>query len=63
MQIFFIDLACNAIDRYKQEFGFVIPGRPILVDDIRVRGVGKGRADLEQSLPRASGLPPADMVT
>ena len=27
--------------RYKQEFGFTIPGRPIIVDDIRVRGKGK----------------------
>uniref|UniRef100_A0A1A8MXN4 5-oxoprolinase, ATP-hydrolysing n=3 Tax=Nothobranchius TaxID=28779 RepID=A0A1A8MXN4_9TELE len=27
--------------RYKKEFGFTIPDRPIVVDDIRVRGCGK----------------------
>lgn len=26
---------------YMKEFGFTIPGRPIVVDDIRVRGCGK----------------------
>lgn len=28
-------------DRYKNEFGFILSGRKIYVDDIRVRGVGK----------------------
>ncbi|KAI2803539.1 hypothetical protein BLOT_007670 [Blomia tropicalis] len=27
-------------EQYKREFGFNIPGRPILIDDIRVRGIG-----------------------
>uniref|UniRef100_A0A3Q0QXW5 5-oxoprolinase, ATP-hydrolysing n=1 Tax=Amphilophus citrinellus TaxID=61819 RepID=A0A3Q0QXW5_AMPCI len=27
--------------RYLKEFGFIIPDRPIMVDDIRVRGCGK----------------------
>lgn len=27
-------------DRYKREFGFVIPDRTICIDDIRVRGIG-----------------------
>ena len=27
--------------RYQQEFGFTIPSRPIVIDDIRVRGVAK----------------------
>ena len=26
---------------YLKEFGFTIPDRPIMVDDIRVRGCGK----------------------
>ncbi|XP_047204899.1 5-oxoprolinase isoform X1 [Girardinichthys multiradiatus] len=33
---------CSAFTkRYLKEFGFTIPDRPILVDDIRVRGCGK----------------------
>jgi len=27
--------------RYQKEFGFVLSGRKIYVDDIRVRGIGK----------------------
>ncbi|KHN74521.1 5-oxoprolinase [Toxocara canis] len=30
-------------EAYKREFGFTIPGREIIVDDIRVRGVGMSR--------------------
>lgn len=33
--------------RYKSEFGFVITGRRIIVDDIRVRGAGKSEAPEE----------------
>jgi len=43
--------------RYKHEFGFVIPDRPILIDDIRVRGVGKSPADEQQTIADAV-LPP-----
>uniref|UniRef100_A0A3Q3MNH3 5-oxoprolinase, ATP-hydrolysing n=1 Tax=Labrus bergylta TaxID=56723 RepID=A0A3Q3MNH3_9LABR len=33
---------CSAFTkRYQKEFGFTIPDRPIMVDDIRVRGCGK----------------------
>uniref|UniRef100_A0A3Q3VZX8 Uncharacterized protein n=1 Tax=Mola mola TaxID=94237 RepID=A0A3Q3VZX8_MOLML len=42
------DQSCRAGDfssaftkRYLKEFGFTIPDRPIMVDDIRVRGCGK----------------------
>lgn len=31
----------SIIFRYKQEFGFTVPGRKICIDDIRIRGVGK----------------------
>lgn len=27
--------------RYQNEFGFILSGRKIYVDDIRVRGIGK----------------------
>eukprot|EP01098_Paradermamoeba_levis_P002844 TRINITY_DN1351_c0_g1_i1.p1 TRINITY_DN1351_c0_g1~~TRINITY_DN1351_c0_g1_i1.p1 ORF type:complete len:682 (+),score=195.46 TRINITY_DN1351_c0_g1_i1:1498-3543(+) len=30
------------VQKYKQEYGFVIHGRPIIIDDIRVRAVGSG---------------------
>ncbi|XP_048862389.1 5-oxoprolinase isoform X2 [Brienomyrus brachyistius] len=35
------DFAAAFAERYLKEFGFTIPGRPIMVDDIRVRGTGK----------------------
>ena len=41
------------LHRYKTEFGFVLQNRDVLVDDVRVRGIGKtefeksDRADLE----------------
>ncbi|CAG8255788.1 unnamed protein product [Penicillium salamii] len=28
--------------QHEQEFGFTLPGRDLIVDDIRVRGIGKG---------------------
>ncbi|KAI8620425.1 Hydantoinase B/oxoprolinase-domain-containing protein [Chytriomyces sp. MP71] len=27
---------------HKQEFGFILPDRPVIVDDIRIRAIGKG---------------------
>ncbi|XP_051872774.1 5-oxoprolinase isoform X2 [Pristis pectinata] len=36
--------------RYMKEFGFVIPERPIVVDDIRVRGCGKSGIRSEQRM-------------
>ena len=31
-------------EQYQREFGFTIHGRPIQIDDIRVRGIGKSKA-------------------
>lgn len=36
--------------RYRSEFGFVIGGRRIIVDDIRVRGLGKTIAPIEKDI-------------
>ncbi|CAG8710240.1 5224_t:CDS:2, partial [Dentiscutata heterogama] len=36
------DFAQTFALQYKQEFGFHFPDRKILVDDIRIRGIGKG---------------------
>jgi len=49
--------------RYKQEFGFVIPGRKILVDDVRIRGIGRTHVDVEHTISRASDEPVSDMVS
>lgn len=38
------------LQRYRSEFGFVIGGRRIIVDDIRVRGLGKTIAPIEKDI-------------
>ena len=35
--------------RYMREFGFIIPERPVVVDDVRVRGTGS-------SIPKKHGM-------
>lgn len=41
----------NAFKRvYKSEFGFVLEGKPVIVDDIKVRGIGKTFDDLGPSI-------------
>ena len=35
------DFASAFIREHKREFSFTFPGRPILVEDVRVRGIGK----------------------
>ena len=35
------DFAQAFIREHKREFAFTFPGRPIVVDDVRVRGIGK----------------------
>lgn len=39
-------------ERYQREFGFTIPGRPIIIDNIRVRGVGKTMIQSDQKLQK-----------
>ena len=48
--------------RYKREFGFTIEGRPIIIDDIRVRGVGKTQAWEEHNIPESKGEPRVEKV-
>ncbi|KAH1001014.1 hypothetical protein HUJ04_013277 [Dendroctonus ponderosae] len=56
------DFLRSFIARYKSEFGFVIAERKIVVDDIRVRGVGKSVAD--QAAPiGASAEAPTPVTT
>ncbi|KAK0077725.1 hypothetical protein PV326_009864, partial [Microctonus aethiopoides] len=51
------------LERYKIEFGFVMPGRRILVNDIRVRGTGKSKIFEESILERVNNLPKVEKVT
>jgi 5-oxoprolinase (ATP-hydrolysing) len=36
--------------QHQQEFGFTLPGRDIIVDDVRVRGIGKTFEGLEKTV-------------
>ena len=40
-----MDYEVEFVARYRREFGFVLTTRSIIVDDIRVRGIGKGFQD------------------
>lgn len=35
------DFKSEFVNQYQQEFGFTLPDRDIIVDDIRIRGIGK----------------------
>ena len=45
------DFRSAFLSRYRREFGFVIADRPIIVDDIRVRGVAKSLVEAEEEIP------------
>lgn len=47
----------NIYCRYKQEFGFIIPDREVLVDDVRVRGIGRSRIDLGSASDKKATTP------
>ena len=38
------------VKQHEQEFGFTLPDRDILVDDVRVRGIGKSFGGLEKTV-------------
>jgi 5-oxoprolinase (ATP-hydrolysing) len=38
------------IKQHEQEFGFTLPGRDIIVDDVRVRGIGRSFEGLENTV-------------
>lgn len=46
------------LKRYRTEFGFVLQNRKIIVDDIRVRGLGKNTTPPEQRIENASNIIP-----
>uniref|UniRef100_A0A670IWM4 5-oxoprolinase, ATP-hydrolysing n=1 Tax=Podarcis muralis TaxID=64176 RepID=A0A670IWM4_PODMU len=51
------DFGAAFATRYQQEFGFTIPGRAVLVDDVRVRGTASSGLGQEEPVP-ASEQPP-----
>lgn len=38
------------VKQHEQEFGFILPDRDVIVDDIRVRGIGKSFEGLEKTV-------------
>ena len=48
--------------RYKTEFGFTIPDRKILIDDVRVRGIGKTEVPEDLILSPSQASPKAEKV-
>ncbi|XP_060532261.1 5-oxoprolinase isoform X2 [Cylas formicarius] len=56
------DFIRTFVERYQTEFGFVIQGRDVIVDDIRVRGVGKSDVD-DETLLRSSKDDPDHVLT
>lgn len=45
-----------------REFGFIIPERPVVVDDVRVRGTGCSGLRLENTPKAPTGPPRVDKV-
>jgi hypothetical protein len=49
--------------RYQCEFGFTIKGRVIVVDDVRVRGIGKSLIHTDNPVSTAEGPPRVDKAS
>ena len=49
-------------DNYRREYGFVFEGRSLILDDIRVRGVGKSAVLAQEKTKEAAG-PPVPILT
>lgn len=49
--------------RYQTEFGFTMPNRKILVNDVRVRGVGKTDVPEDSVLPSSEEPPKAEKAS
>uniref|UniRef100_A0A914WFH1 5-oxoprolinase n=1 Tax=Plectus sambesii TaxID=2011161 RepID=A0A914WFH1_9BILA len=57
------DFKSAFLDAYKREFGFVISDRNIIVDDIRVRGIGKSGLREERTIEKAKDADHAPVDT
>lgn len=56
------DFYASFLNRYRSEFGFVLSGRKVIVDDIRIRASGKSNAPEEPAIEAAVGEPDVDDV-
>ncbi len=50
------------IARYRREFGFIFEDREILIDDYRIRAVGKGAGPGRHKISSADGIPEKERV-
>ncbi|KAL6434957.1 hypothetical protein ACFW04_005248 [Cataglyphis niger] len=57
------DFLTPFLERYKTEFGFTIPGRKILVNDVRVRGIGKTEIPEDPVLSPSQASPKTEKTT
>ena len=39
-------------NRYKDQFGFTLPNRPIIVDDIRIRALAKSAMTIDRTIEK-----------
>ncbi|XP_034950692.1 5-oxoprolinase [Chelonus insularis] len=56
------DFESTFLERYQTEFGFTMPSRKIVVNDIRVRGIGKSKIPEEKELPSVTEPPKIEKV-
>ena len=40
----------NSFRRYKDQFGFVLPDRAIIIDDIRIRALAKSAMNIDRAI-------------
>ncbi|ELT87012.1 hypothetical protein CAPTEDRAFT_176070 [Capitella teleta] len=57
------DFKAAFMGRYQQEFGFILEGRKIVVDDLRVRGVGKTKIEVDTPIATATDAAPVEKRT
>lgn len=52
----------SVIVRYETEFGFILDNKKVVVDDIRVRGIGSVMSNIEDDIEQAVNPPIVDKV-
>ncbi|XP_017878802.1 5-oxoprolinase isoform X2 [Ceratina calcarata] len=57
------DFLATFLERYQTEFGFTMPNRKVLVNDIRVRGEGKTDIEGDSILPQSNEPPKLEKTT
>nr|XP_031842230.1 5-oxoprolinase [Nomia melanderi] len=57
------DFLTTFLERYQTEFGFTMPNRKILVNDVRVRGVGKTDVEEDPILSSSEEPPKVEKTT